>query len=124
MERAAKPAPDQRFPKSDRLSTRGEFLKVQERGAKVSVDCLLAVALPNARPITRVGLTVTKKVGNAVVRNRIRRRLRALFRTRKASLPKGLDLVLIAKSSAKDADYATLAKAFEALALRLSRQFR
>ena len=114
---------DQRFPKSDRLSTRGEFLRVQEGGSKVSVEHLLAVALPNARPVTRVGLTVTKKVGNAVVRNRIRRRLRALFRIRKASLPKGLDLVLIAKSSAKDADHATLARAFDALARQLSRQF-
>src|SRR5688500_10847065 len=63
------------LPKSARILTRRDFLKVQGVGTKVSVDNLLAHAIKNGRPMTRIGLTVSTKVGNAVVRNRIRRRL-------------------------------------------------
>jgi ribonuclease P protein component len=111
------------FPKALRLRNRREFLAVQDRGAKVSVDCLLAIVLPNELAFTRLGLTVSSKVGNAVVRNRIRRKLRELFRSRQQALPKGLDVVLIAKGSAANADFAALSKAYDAIALKLSRQF-
>jgi ribonuclease P protein component len=113
------------FPKEVRLRRRAEFLRVQERGIKVAADCVLALVLPNERPdgLTRLGLTVSSKVGNAVVRSRIRRRLRELFRTRRASLPQGLDMVLIARSSAKDADWPRFVRAFEMVQRELTRRF-
>lgn len=113
------------FPKEVRLRRRAEFLRVQERGHKVTADCVLALVLPNGRPdgLSRVGLTVSSKVGNAVVRSRIRRRLRELFRTRRASLPKGLDMVFIARSSAKDADWPRFVRAFERVEQELQRRF-
>jgi ribonuclease P protein component len=109
------------FPKEQRLRKRRQFLEVQERGSKISADCLLGLVLPNGLQLTRLGLTVSTKVGNAVVRNRIRRYLRELYRKRREELPKGLDLVLIAKSSAKDAGPAQLARAFDRVVSRLGR---
>ena len=112
----------ERLPKSERLRKRREFLEVQGHGAKVSAGSLLALVRRNEIGVTRLGLTVSNKVGNSVVRNRIRRRLRELFRKRKGALPAGLDLVLVARASAKDADFARLARDFEQLTSRLSGQ--
>jgi ribonuclease P protein component len=113
------------FPKSLRLRTRREFLIVQDTGLKVSADCVLALVKPNGRPTedSRIGLTVSSKVGNAVVRNRVRRRLRELFRTRRGELPKGLDMVLIARNSAATADWPVFVRAFERLVVELRRRF-
>jgi ribonuclease P protein component len=108
-----------------RLRRRPEFLKVQESGQKFSTDAFLALVLPRAQPegTTRLGLTVSTKVGNAVVRNRIRRRLRELFRTRRQRLPKGLDVVLIARTQAAEADAPALSAAFERLVGGLTRRY-
>ena len=113
------------FPQSVRLRRRAEFLKVQERGQKIQADCFLALVLPNQRPdgLTRAGFTVSTKVGNAVVRNRIRRRLRELFRTRRESLPKGLDMVLIARNTAARAEWPAFVRAFERLEGELGKRF-
>jgi ribonuclease P protein component len=111
--------PDERFPKAQRLRKRREFLQVQEGGQKVSADPLLALVRRNGRSYTRVGLTVSSKVGNAVVRARLRRLMRELYRTRKARWPPGLDVVLVARNSAKDAGMAELARAFDLLERRL-----
>ena len=119
------PAPRERFPKEVRLRRRPEFLKVQETGQKFPSDAFLALVLPNARAdgTTRLGLTVSTKVGNAVVRNRIRRRLRELFRTRRERLPRGLDVVLIARAQAAQADAPALSAAFERLAASLRKRY-
>lgn len=112
----------ERFPKSARLRTRQEYLRVQERGTKVSAGCLLALALPNRLGTTRIGFTVSSKVGKAVVRNRVRRRLRELARKRRAALPKGLDVVLIARSSAATEDFAGLSRSFDAIVAKLAKE--
>lgn len=113
------------FPKAVRLRRRAEFLRVQERGLKISADCVLVLVLPNERPdgLTRAGFTVSSKVGNAVVRNRIRRRLRELYRTRRAGMPKGLDMVFIARNSAATAEWPTFVKAFDKVGAELLRKF-
>lgn len=113
------------FPKEVRLRRRSEFLRVQDKGFKITADCLLCLVLPNARAdrLTRLGLTVSTKVGNSVVRNRIRRRLRELFRTQKASLPGGLDMVLIARNSAAEADFARLSRAFDRVRAELHKKY-
>lgn len=111
----------QAFPKKLRLRSRGEFLKVQTRGLKVTQEPLLGLFLPNGLPFTRLGLTVSSKVGNAVVRARIRRLLRECFRKKRHLLPEGVDLVLIARSGAATADFDALCRAFEGVAQKLSR---
>jgi len=114
---------DQRFPKRERLRKRREFLLVQGQGAKFSVDPLVALVLRNGLGETRLGITVSTKVGKAVIRTRLRRQLRELFRKRKQSLPKGLDVVLIARTSAADASFATLERAFSDIVRKLSGRF-
>ena len=113
------------FPKEVRLRRRSEFLRVQDKGQKLTADCLLCLVLPNGRAdgLTRLGLTVSTKVGPSVVRNRIRRRLRELFRVRRASLPRGLDMVFIARSSAKEADWARIVRAYERIERDLASKY-
>jgi ribonuclease P protein component len=114
------------FPKEVRLRRRSEFLKVQDKGFKITADCLLCLVLPNGRADgqTRLGLTVSTKVGPSVVRNRIRRRLRELFRVRKDSLPRGLDMVFIARNSAAEAEFPRLSRAFERVCAELEKKYR
>ena len=87
--------------KQMRLRRRAEFLAVQSDGTKLHGRHVLAIAQrrPEASPRGRLGLTVTKKVGNAVVRNRIKRLLREWMRLH-GWVPAGWDLVLVAKDSA------------------------
>lgn len=89
---------------------------------QVSAACLLALALPNGTPAARLGLTVSSKVGNAVTRNRIRRQLRQWFRTHIEQLPKGHDVVIIARSSAATATSQELCSAFARVAQLLSKK--
>lgn len=88
-----------RLGKAARLLSRGEFLAVQERGARLASGAyaVLALASPLGRP--RLGVTVSSKVANAVVRNRIKRWVREAYREAAADLPP-VDLVLIARREA------------------------
>jgi len=87
--------------KDMRLRQRSDFLAVQGNGTKVHGKHLLGIARKRSEPqlAGRLGITVTKKVGNAVVRNRIRRMLREWMRLH-GWVPRGWDLVLVAKDSA------------------------
>ncbi len=120
---APQEATGQQFPRALRLRKRREFLRIQEGGAKVTSGPLVALALPNGEGETRLGLTVSSKVGNSVVRSRVRRRLREVFRKRRKELPSGLDLVLIARASAAEADFEKFQRAFGDIARRLWERF-
>jgi ribonuclease P protein component len=84
-----------------RLRQRADYVAVQTGGTKVHGRHVLAIARRRTSPqlAGRLGITVTKKVGNAVVRNRIKRRLREWMRVH-GWVPSGWDLVLVAKDSA------------------------
>ena len=120
-EGAAPHKADQRFPKALRLLTRREFLQVQEGGQKLPSDCLLALVKRNGRAYSRVGLTISSKVGIAVVRVRLRRQLRELFRKRRMQWPPGLDVVLVVRTSAAQASFAELSRAFDGVTRKLQR---
>ena len=83
-----------KFPKLVRVRSRLDFAAVYERGVRVSDGCLSLTALSNERPTSRLGLAVSKRCGNAVRRNQLKRRLREAFRLSRAELPIGLDLVV------------------------------
>src|SRR5579862_7188463 len=84
-----------------RLRQRADFVSVQSTGKKVHGRHVIGIALQRADLTLagRLGLTVTKKVGNAVVRNRIKRLLREWLRLH-GWVPRGWDIVLVAKDSA------------------------
>lgn len=87
--------------KEMRLRKRAEFVAIQQSGQKHHGRHVLALARQrsNAELPGRLGITVTKKVGNAVVRNRIRRLVREWMRLH-GWVPTGWDLVVVAKDSA------------------------
>lgn len=81
-----------------------------DNGQKVVTQALVMIAVPSQGPTSRIGFIVSKKVGGAVTRNRVRRRLRELFRQLPAR-PAGVDIVVIARHSATRMDFDTLRQA-------------
>jgi ribonuclease P protein component len=73
----------------------------------------------SGRELSRLGLVVSRRVGNAVTRNRIKRLFRELFRKAKARFDPSLDVVVVPDSRAGPQDRDTYARAFEAFLLRL-----
>lgn len=111
------------FPPTARLKTSGEFRRVQADGRFVDLGPLVVRVAPRpvegvGPPPGRLGLAVSRRVGNAVVRNLVKRRLRELFRPRQASFT-GLDLMVTARPSAATASFDELGRAFDELVRRL-----
>jgi ribonuclease P protein component len=95
---------------SGRLTRRAEFLRVAAKGRKAPMPGLVLQALPRADDgPARLGFTVTKKVGNAVIRNRTRRRLKEAARLNLREAPlAGVDLVLIGRDGTRTRDFLAL----------------
>ncbi|WP_137180108.1 ribonuclease P protein component [Roseomonas sp. AR75] len=92
-----------------RLKQRREFRRVAEKGRRAARPGLVLQALPAPDRPLRVGFTTTKKIGNAVVRNRARRRLREAARLLLAgSGIEGFELVLIGRDATATRDFAAL----------------
>jgi len=117
---ARAPAEDRSLPKSRRLLSRRDFLRARARGRKAHTQHLIALWTPPRTGSGRVGLTVSTKVGNAVVRNRVKRWLREIYRQERDALPAPVDLVLIAKTGAGDAGYHALRAEFLEIARRIA----
>lgn len=94
-ERRPLPEVDRRFPRELHLRTPEEFARAFARRCKAANGVLLVFGFPNDLGVTRLGLSVSRKVGGAVVRNRHKRLLREAFRLSRSELPPGLDLVVI-----------------------------
>jgi ribonuclease P protein component len=93
----------------DRLRARSCFLAAQRGGRRISGRNLVVYALarpePERKERARIGITVSKKVGNAVVRNRVKRWLRESYRRMAWSVPAGTDLVIIARPAMAQSTY-------------------
>ena len=77
---------------------------------------LVLYAKPNRTATNRVGITASKKLGHAVVRNRVRRRLREVYRLNEDRFLPGYDIVVVARSRCIDADFGRLTQAYLSLA--------
>lgn len=91
---------NQRFPVRFRLRDGRGFAAVYQARTTAGDSCLLVYGRPNDADNARLGLSVSRKVGNAVVRNRWKRLIREAFRTSTGRLPANLDLVVIPRAPA------------------------
>lgn len=81
------------FPKSNRVRKQADFDRVHRSQAYAADDTLVLRGSPNGLKHARLGLSVSRKVGNAVARNRWKRLIREAFRVSKAKIPSGMDFV-------------------------------
>ena len=103
------------YPKTARLLRRRDFLAVQRRGVRIHGRYLVAILSRSSAATFRLGITASKKVGNAVERNRVKRLLRENFRRRFRDWPDGYDMVLIARKSATTASFDDLGREISSL---------
>jgi len=97
------------FPKHARLRRRGDYLRVQRDGRRHHTDQFVVLTAPGSAPNSRVGITVSSKVGNAVVRNRVKRVLREIVRQAWRDVAPAADIVIIAKPGAAQTTHAKAA---------------
>lgn len=103
-----RPAAGQRFPRDTRLVRRGDFDVVYRTGRRLSSSHFTVFVRTNELPRSRFGFSIKKALGGAVVRNRIRRRLREMVRCRQQEIAAGWDIVIHPKSAVATADFGTL----------------
>lgn len=99
--------------RANRLRRRSDFAAAYQRGRGWSNELLAVRALANGLPLSRFGFAVGKRVGKAVVRNRVKRRLREIVRS--LHPVGGWDVVIIARPASADADFASLSAAVRSL---------
>lgn len=107
-----------RFRRADRLRKPGEFRRVSSEGARRAGSHLIVlqtVVEGDEVKNPRIGLTVSRKVGNAVVRNRVKRRLREWFRRSRDGILPGSETVVIARASAARVSYQELTSELDRL---------
>ena len=103
------------FPKSARLLRRADYRRVYSEGRRRNLDWLVAFLLPTGRADSRVGLTVPSALGGAVVRNRIKRRLREAVRRNQSAIGPGWDIVLQPRTAVLAQEFGTIHEAVRKL---------
>jgi ribonuclease P protein component len=104
------------FSKDQRVRRRAEFKHVFDRGFRLQSRHFTLLLLPNSRPGSRLGLVASKKLGDAVRRNRAKRLLREMFRQHlQCHEGPGLDAVVIPRRELLEASFATLTHDFRNL---------
>jgi ribonuclease P protein component len=117
-------AVSERFPKARRLLKRREFLAVQRGGAGVrSRHFVVLLRFRDDQEPCRLGVVASKRVGNAVARNRGKRRVREWFRTSR-NMPQGADLVVILRAGSVDLPHPDLCRELDEASGRALRKAR
>ncbi|MBR2582073.1 MAG: ribonuclease P protein component [Oscillospiraceae bacterium] len=95
------------------LKQNSDFRRLYAKGKTSANRYLVLYCRRNGRGVNRMGYTVSSKLGGAVVRNRVRRRLREIARLNMPGLKSGWDVVVVARTRAVAASYAELDRAFK-----------
>ena len=115
------PPPRLRFPKGARLCRAGEFAELKRAGQSFHGKLMVLSVLACGEEMeSRIGLITSRRVGGAVVRNRVRRRLREIVRAARPQLKAGVWLALIARQAAARASFQALRDEWTQLAQRSS----
>jgi ribonuclease P protein component len=109
------------FDKSGRLRKREEFTRLSLNGKKLVATHFVIISCDPVFSWTRLGITVSKKVGNAVIRNRIKRLIREFFRNNKLMFPVA-DYNIIARSGASHLDYSAVCQELANALSRIGRK--
>jgi ribonuclease P protein component len=88
---------EQSYRKSERITNRSDYRAIYDQGVRISSRNFTSIICSNKQGAKRLGITVTKKAGNAVKRNRIKRLIREFFRLNKSLFPAGQDVIIMAK---------------------------
>lgn len=112
---------DQSFGRKYRIRKQAEFDRVYAARVYAADDCLVINACASGLSYPRLGLSVSRKVGNAVVRNRWKRLIREAFRLSRESLPAGIDLVVRPQKGAEP-DFKAISRSLPALAKKVARR--
>lgn len=103
----------------ERIKRRAEFERIYEHGLRTHTRFMTLFVLANNRTVTRLGVAATRKLGDAVVRNRAKRLVRELFRRNK-TLP-GFDVVVVPRRELLDAEFSSLEADYRAALRRRPR---
>lgn len=101
---------DFRFRKRERLTKKSDFQTIFEHGTRYTTENFVIFIHQNNRDIRRIGISVSKKVGGAVKRNRVKRLVREFFRLHKDQLPDSKDFLFIAKPGSTQLDYRSVSE--------------
>jgi len=104
---------DFRLQRADRIRRRFEYRRIQSGGARVHTRHFLLLLEHGSGDARRLGVTITKKVGSAVGRNHVKRRVKEVFRQHRTIFPSGGDVVVIAKRGAVELEYAEILSQLE-----------
>ena len=105
MSAAARPL---RLPRERRLRTGRDFEHARVQGRRLAVGCLVLNWVDASTTETRVGVITSRKIGGAVVRTRARRLLREAFRLNQHRIARPVDIVLVARQSIVEKDFAAV----------------
>ena len=89
-----------------------EFRRIYRKGKSAVLPCLVVYCQKNRQGKSRLGVTVSTKLGHAVVRNKIRRRLREIYRLHKEEILPGYDIILVARTRAAAVPYQKLERQY------------
>ena len=120
-------APVGRFPSRSRVRKRVEFLKIQDGGLRVSTPRFVLILSASAAPHAsepRLGITASRRVGNAVVRSRAKRLIREAFRATRELWPAGIDLVVIVKRATGESKLDSVIAEFLAARPQIEKRLR
>ncbi|MDR2420493.1 MAG: ribonuclease P protein component [Oscillospiraceae bacterium] len=115
---------------TEALKRNREFRRVYDKGQSAASRCMIVYCRRNGRDNprnpgraagapNRLGITVSAKLGGAVLRNRLRRRLRETYRLGEGALRRGFDIVIVARAPAEDTPFDELGAEFRRLCLKL-----